>query len=72
MSEDEMAGLHHGCNEHELGQIPGDGEGQGSLACCSSWSYKESDITGQLNNSNNNSLPHSLPSTIVNTLLLLK
>ena len=21
-------------NEHELGQTPGDGEGQGSLACC--------------------------------------
>ena len=24
-----MAGWHHQCNEHELGQIPGDGEGQG-------------------------------------------
>ena len=33
MSEDEMAGLHHGCNDHELGQIPGDGEGQGGLTC---------------------------------------
>ena len=24
-------------NEHELGQIPGDGERQGGLACCSPW-----------------------------------
>ena len=29
-----------------------DGEGQGSLACCSPWSPKESDITEQLNNNN--------------------
>ena len=34
-SEDEMAGCHHRCNEHELGQTPWDGEGQGGLACCS-------------------------------------
>ena len=27
-----MAGRHHRCNEHELGQTPGDGEGQGGLA----------------------------------------
>ena len=26
-----------GISEHEFEQIPGDGEGQGSLACCSSW-----------------------------------
>ena len=31
-------------------QAPGDGEGQGSLACCSPWGYKESDITERLNN----------------------
>ena len=34
-SEDEMAGRHHLCNGHVLGQTLGDGEGQGSLACCS-------------------------------------
>ena len=34
-SEDEMAGWHHWCNGHELGQTPGDGEGQGGLVCCS-------------------------------------
>ena len=27
--------MHHRCNEHELEQTPGDGEGQGGLACCS-------------------------------------
>ena len=29
---------------------PGDGEGQGSLACCSPWGHEESDMTEQLNN----------------------
>ena len=52
MSEKELTGQHHGCNEHELGQIPGDGEGQGGLACYSPWGHKESDTTGQLNNTN--------------------
>ena len=50
-----MAGQHHGCNEHELGQIPGGGEGQGGLACCSLWGHKESDTTEHLND--NNSVP---------------
>ena len=40
----------HWCNGHKLGQISGDGEGQGSLACCSPWGCKESDTTGWLNN----------------------
>ena len=38
--------------QHELGQTQGDGEGQGSLACCSSWYHKESDTIGWLNNNN--------------------
>ena len=29
VSEDEMAGWHHPCNGHELGQTLGDGEGHG-------------------------------------------
>ena len=33
-------------------QAPGYGKGLGSLACCSSWGRKESDMTEQLNNSN--------------------
>ena len=30
---------------HEFEQAPGDGEGQGNLACCSPWHCKESDTT---------------------------
>ena len=30
-------------------QTLGDGEGQGSLTCCSSWGHEESDVTQQLN-----------------------
>ena len=37
-------------NEHELGQTPGDSEGQRGLVCCSPLGRKESDTTGQLNN----------------------
>ena len=33
------------CNGHELKQILGDGEGQGSLACSSLWGRKELDTT---------------------------
>ena len=35
VTEDEMVGWHHWCNGQELEQTPGDGEGQGSPACCS-------------------------------------
>ena len=52
-SEDEMAGQHHWCSEHELGQTLGDGEGQEGLPCCSPWGRRESDMTGWLNNKNN-------------------
>jgi len=43
MTEDEMVGWHHRLNEHELEQTPGDSEGQGSLASCSQWGWKEWD-----------------------------
>ena len=49
MTQDEMAGWHHwldGC-ESELTLRVGDG--QGGLACCSSWGRKESDTTERLN-----------------------
>ena len=49
-TEDDMAWWHHGFDGHEFAQVPGDGEGQGSLVCCSPWGHKESDMTGQLNN----------------------
>ena len=35
VAEDEIVGWHHWLNGHELELTPGDGEGQGSLACCS-------------------------------------
>ena len=34
---------------HEFGWTPGVGDGQGGLACCSSWGRKELDTTEQLN-----------------------
>ena len=37
MTEDEMVGWHHQFNGHEFEQTLGDGEGQGSLVCCSPW-----------------------------------
>ena len=52
MTEDEMVGCHHQLNGHEFEQSLGDGEGQGSLACCSPWGCKELDKTEKLNNNN--------------------
>ena len=52
-TEDEMVGWHHQLNGHEFEQVPGDDEGQGSLACCSPWGHKQSHMTVQLNSSNN-------------------
>ena len=48
-TEDEMAGWHHGLNGRESEWTPGDGDGQGGLACCNSWGREESDMTEQLN-----------------------
>ena len=45
VTEDEMVGWHHGLNRHEFEQSLGDGEGQGSLVCCSPWGQKELDMT---------------------------
>ena len=36
-TEDEVVGWHHWLNGHEFEQVPGVGDGQGSLACCSPW-----------------------------------
>ena len=49
MTEDEMVGWLHQLNGYEFEQAPGVGDGQGSLACYSPWSHKESDMTEQLN-----------------------
>ena len=50
VSEDKMVECYHWLNGHEFEETPGDSEEQGSLACCSSWSHRELDMTWQLNN----------------------
>ena len=49
MTEDEMVRWHHRLDGHGSGWTLGVGDGQGGLACCSSWGRKESDTTEQLN-----------------------
>ena len=44
-TEDEVAGWHHRLDGREFEQTLGDGEGQGSLECYSTWGHKESDTT---------------------------
>ena len=44
-TEDKMVGWHHWLNGCEFEQAQGDGEGQGSLACCSLWSLRELNTT---------------------------
>ena len=41
----DRVGWYHQLNEHEFEQAPGDGDGQGSLQCCSPWGHKDSDTT---------------------------
>ena len=40
MTEDKMVVWHHQLNGHEVEQASGFGDGQGSLACCSTWVAK--------------------------------
>ena len=42
-----MAGWHHRCNEHELGQTLGDGEGQGAWPVAVHWITKSDWVTEQ-------------------------
>ena len=49
MTEDEMVVWHHLLNGHEFEQVLRVGDGQGSLACCNPWGWRESDTTEQLN-----------------------
>ena len=51
-TEDEIVGWHHWPDGHEFEQVPGDGEGQWSLVCCSPWVHKQQDMIEGLNNSN--------------------
>ena len=57
---DKMVGWHHCLNGREFEKTPGDGEGQGNLACCSPWGCKESSTTEGLNNSNTDFLRKDL------------
>ena len=43
-----MVGWHHWLDGHEFEQTPGDGEGQGGLACFIPWGCKELDTTIEL------------------------
>ena len=48
-TEDEMVGWHHWLGGHEFEKALGDGEGQGTLVCCSTWGCKESNMIEWLN-----------------------
>ena len=48
-TENEMVGWHPLLDGHEFKQTSGFGDGHGSLACCSPWGCKESDMTETLN-----------------------
>ena len=54
VTEDKMFWCHHQLNGHKFEQAPGDGEGQGSLACCSPCGHKELEMTEKLNQHNTN------------------
>ena len=45
MTEDEMVAWHHRLSGHEFQQASGDGEGRGSLVCCSPRGHQELDTT---------------------------
>ena len=64
VTEDEVAGWHLQLNGQEFGQAPGDREGQGSLACCSSQAHEESDRAERLHNGN---IPQNPPSRELGT-----
>ena len=44
MTEGKVVGWHHRLNGDEFEQASGDGEGKGSLTCCSPWYRKKSDM----------------------------
>ena len=45
MTENEMVGWHHQLNGHEFEQTLSKSGGQGSLACCSSWGHKQTQLS---------------------------
>ena len=59
-TENEMIGWHHQLYGHEFEQTPGDGEGQGSLSCCS---HGVTRSQTQLSNSTTTTMRWILPDT---------
>ena len=49
VTKEKVVGWHHWLDGREFHQALGVGDGQGSLACCSPWGCKESDMTKWLN-----------------------
>jgi len=43
--QDELVGWHHQLDRREFEEVPGVGNGQGGLACCSPWGCKKLDMT---------------------------
>ena len=66
MTENKKVGWHHQLNGHEFEQTPGGGEGHGSLACCSPWHCKESDMTEWLTTTTIGHSQKSLPTSVTN------
>ena len=48
-----MLGWHHQLDGREFEPAPGDGDGPGSLACCSPWGRRDSDTVERLNGTEN-------------------
>ena len=72
MPEDEMAGWHHWLDGHESEWTPGVGDGQGGLACCDSWGFKESDMTERLNWTRIKKIQFPFPSKNIWNLSLIR
>ena len=79
MTEDEMVGRRHQLSGDKFERTLGDGEGLGSLACCSPWGHKESDTTLNHNTdklsvrkSPSKAAPHSLLFYVTNIVPILR
>ena len=68
-TEDKIVGWHHRLNGHEFEQALRDGDGQGSLLCCSPWGHKESDMTEQLKHFHSIQVIWALPVFLLASLI---
>ena len=69
---DEMVGRHHRLNGPEFEQALGDGDGQGSLVCCSPWGRKELDTTALVDREPSKEVNHPTQSRAALTELSLE